>query len=567
MEALKNFTAQYREGMFKLIQQQKDQHTGIFPMPQEAIIKGCQFLQEGFAIDNQWDTWLIKKYSGQLVLKKSIESFMKNPAVQLLHAVRFLMMLDYISYNRYSLSLTIDKDFEYYLHYYRRAHKKDFGLMEVADALNTSGIDPLLVGQALLSTGSPHIPFMWPRVTPGRANQVTPGVASSIASFFEKHIEIMEGILGLQPLKWYIDSYDLKTVREKALTIMSQFHEIPGSFHKQLWVFSLDKKKSLRSLAQKCLAHVPEKKLQIIAALKSKKQNERAAAALWLAKLNAADTIPLLKKALDKEKNDAAKNAFMEALEALGVPPGDLIDRCALKNDASETLKKGLPKTLKSYPFDSMPTVHWQDTGDVVDKDIILWLIVLGYKSKTPEPGAALRKYVSLMNRSDCALLGSFILEAWIQQDACPKYSYEEATALATNAVKNFSRWNKGKVAVPKNYFQRCLNGLLEEKKGSAIKEKGILALSAACCDGRSVPSVEAFLKTYYGMRAAQCKALLQMVSWLRYPTAVQLLLSVANRFRTKSIQKEAQSCLNKLAHSQGWSVAQLADRTIPTAG
>ncbi|MCP4153087.1 MAG: DUF4132 domain-containing protein, partial [bacterium] len=35
----------------------------------------------------------------------------------------------------------------------------------------------------------------------------------------------------------------------------------------------------------------------------------------------------------------------------------------------------------------------------------------------------------------------------------------------------------------------------------------------------------------------------------------------------TKSIQKEAQSCLNKLAQSQGWSVAQLADRTIPTAG
>ncbi|MCP4150891.1 MAG: hypothetical protein GY757_24305, partial [bacterium] len=353
LKALKNFTARYREGMFKLIEQQKGkQHPGIFPMPEEAIIKGAQFLQKGSAVDNQWDTWLILKYSGQHILKKSIESFMKNPAIQLPHAVRFLMMLDYISYNRYSLSLTIDKDFEYYLHYYRRSHKKDIGLPEIADALKSSGIDPLLLGWSLISTESPYIPYMWPQVKPEATNPV--------ASFYEKHIEIMAGILGIQPLKWYIDAYDLTGVREKALAIMTQFREIPGSFHERLWELSLDKGKNQRSLAQKCLAHIPGKEPQIIAALKSGKQNERAAAALWLAKLGAVDALPYLKKALSKEKSDTVKNALMDALESLGIPMEVLIDRSVLKKDASNALKKGLPKGLRNYPFDTMPTVHWQ---------------------------------------------------------------------------------------------------------------------------------------------------------------------------------------------------------------
>ena len=41
----------------------------------------------------------------------------------------------------------------------------------------------------------------------------------------------------------------------------------------------------------------------------------------------------------------------------------------------------------------------------------------------------------------------------------------------------------------------------------------------------------------------------------------------MANRFRTKGIQEQAHQCVNELAERLGWTLDELADRTIPTAG
>ena len=83
----------------------------------------------------------------------------------------------------------------------------------------------------------------------------------------------------------------------------------------------------------------------------------------------------------------------------------------------------------------------------------------------------------------------------------------------------------------------------------------------------RAVPVVDRYLKTYYGYRAHQCRALIRMLSWIDHPSAIQLLLSVSSRFRTAGIRKEAEACVNELAERKNWTIAELADRTIPTAG
>jgi len=57
------------------------------------------------------------------------------------------------------------------------------------------------------------------------------------------------------------------------------------------------------------------------------------------------------------------------------------------------------------------------------------------------------------------------------------------------------------------------------------------------------------------------------MLAWIEHKTATQLLLSVGSRFRTKGIQEEANKQAQALAERKGWTVAELADRTIPTAG
>src|SRR6185503_6716606 len=71
----------------------------------------------------------------------------------------------------------------------------------------------------------------------------------------------------------------------------------------------------------------------------------------------------------------------------------------------------------------------------------------------------------------------------------------------------------------------------------------------------------------WYGTRAAQGKALIAMLAWIEHPSATQLMLAIGSRFRTKGFQEEATRQAAALADRKGWTLAELADRTIPTAG
>jgi len=115
--------------------------------------------------------------------------------------------------------------------------------------------------------------------------------------------------------------------------------------------------------------------------------------------------------------------------------------------------------------------------------------------------------------------------------------------------------------------YQSAFNRLLIQPEGSQNATKGILALSGACCGSDVAPVVHRYIKQWFGYRGAQCKALLQVLAWIDSPSATQVVLSVANRFRTKGIQEEAIRLCQMLADRKGWTLDELADRTIPTCG
>ena len=94
-----------------------------------------------------------------------------------------------------------------------------------------------------------------------------------------------------------------------------------------------------------------------------------------------------------------------------------------------------------------------------------------------------------------------------------------------------------------------------------------MLALVAAAGDRECVKLCEQYIRNWFGQRAAQCKALVEVLAWMPHPNAVQVLLSIGNRFRTKSIREAASAHVEGLAERQGWTLDELADRTIPDAG
>ena len=171
---------------------------------------------------------------------------------------------------------------------------------------------------------------------------------------------------------------------------------------------------------------------------------------------------------------------------------------------------------------------------------------------------------------------GQFILETWLNEDVRP-ISPEDAMA---RAKANAQSMHQSMARTPQ-YYQDSphlgksveelvaffLPGFMRQPQGSAIATKGLLALVGACAGAAAAAPTQRYLKEWYGSRAAQGKALIVMLAWIEHPSATQLMLAIGSRFRTKSFQEEATRQAEALAERKGWTLAELADRTVPTAG
>lgn len=351
---------------------------------------------------------------------------------------------------------------------------------------------------------------------------------------------------------------------------------LPSEAIDALTTIALRPQKAKRQAAQDALAGVDGYEDRAIAALEDTRAEVRAVAAQWLQRLAYEPAVPALETAIVKEKNDVANGAMLDALESLGRPVEKYLDRDGLRREAEAGLAKGLPKGLEWMRWDALPTVHWSDTGDVVPLEVLQWLVAQAVKTKSPEPNALLRKYCGVFEAGEREELGQHLLEAWLAQDVLP-ISQEEAHKLASDAAKvQYSYLTRSPQQMANTpiagmsltqitaYLLPRYSGRLA---GSAAAAKGMLAVVAACAGERAAAPVGRYLKAWFGTRAAQGKALIAMLAWIEHPSAIQLMLSVGSRFRTKSFQDEATRQAEALAERKGWTINELADRSVPVAG
>jgi hypothetical protein len=496
--------------------------------------------------------------------KGAYRAFLEHPDCQLIHVVRLLAMLKYI-HGPYEGSTGFQWPAGLHIELYRRTHAPKITLCQVAEAIRSLQLpDDILVNDILESY---YPAFDW------EPEAVWPFFLSKVARL-EKAFEPAAGD--------FMAKYGKQREFDRAMHILAKFPQVPPSLHGKLWELAIGPSKHDRRLAQQVIVKLPDLQERLAEALSARGHQTRAAAAEWLGRLDDPWAVCPLTAAAKREKQDAALDEMLTALEKLGAPLESFLDREKLAAEAEKNLAKGTPPALAWFPWERLPKVHWQDTGDEVSARVVTWLLVQNYKLKSPEAGPLLRRYCALMRPQDREELGRFVLGAWLEQDLKRKYTDAEARAEARArspqqwaSYQQALQWCQSHGQTPPSTItvtqQAIEEGLyqeyLRECAGSAVAEKGILAVAGACGDESAVPPVQKYLKEWYGYRAAQCKALVAMLASVDRPAAIQYLLSVANRFRTKGIREEAEKQVQALAERKRWSRDELADRTLSTAG
>jgi HEAT repeat protein len=482
------------------------------------------------------------------------------PHFQLIHVIRWCALLtSAVGVNGEMNEWQLGFYWSPALRSYRKVQKKPIDLRELAAVFKTLKIDE----RAISHTALQREDYISTRFLGADPETIWP--------FFAERLHLLEEALASESPEDQVHVWN-QYQRQNAFRILKLFPRLPSRMVQPLWKIALSGPKHERVLAQESLAKAPNKEQKIVAALESPQPETRSIAAQWLAALGYKDAVPALKKVLAKEKSEGVKDEFTKSLESLGVPLDELVNVGKLDAEAEKGLKKGIPKDLDWFPFAQLPQVTWAESGQPVPAAIIQWFVLQGYKLKNAEPSPTLRLYCSLFRKEDRERLGKFILEAWIAQDTKPKHNAETASALAQTLTQQAARYAK---QYPQyypdfdehRYYQTQFNQLIVQPEGSQASTKGILAVSGACGGADVAPIVHRYVKQGYGRRAAQCKALLQVLAWVDHPIATQVVLSIANRFRTKGIQEEALRLCQFLAQRKGWTMDELADRTVPTVG
>lgn len=394
--------------------------------------------------------------------------------------------------------------------------------------------------------------------------------AEAVWPFFAHHLDTaLHWLTQGGPREYYYD-------RSLLFSGLGLLPQRPAALNNALFTLALSGGKVDRALAQDAIGEPGEQVVRIIAALSDGKADTRQVAAQWLARLGHQPAVPAIEAALAREKNDLARGALLDALSSLGQSIDHYFDRGTLAANAGKVLAKGLPAALAWLPWETLPALHWADDGEPVALPVVQWLLLQAVKQKSAEPGVMLRQYFSRFSAADREPFGQCLLELWLHEDV-RSIPAEQALQQAEQQARSTHQYMQSHPQWYQNdpLFGRSVEELVaaylpahqRQPAGSAIASKGLLAVVALCAGGRVAAPVARYLKDWYGTRAAQGKALIVMLAWIEHPSATQLMLSIGSRFRTKSFQQEASAQAEALAERKGWTMEQLADRTIPTAG
>lgn len=360
------------------------------------------------------------------------------------------------------------------------------------------------------------------------------------------------------------------------LSVLATFPVIPARWLPRVMELALGEGKTHRAAAQQVLARLPDIGKRVCETLQSTKQELRIEAARWLEKLDYRDGVAALRDALARESRETVSAALMTALENLGEDISVHLTPATLLAQARKGLKGKPPAGMAWLNLDAAPACAWRD-GAPAEPEIIRWWVVLACKLKEPGGNALLERYLGLLAQPSRAALGAWLLHQFIARDTAhppleegieharqhAQQRYQNNQDMARNYPEYYAA--QGKLTY-EQVFEELKRQKMGEYLGTAINEKGLLALIWGMPGHELVSAIQLYMRDHYPRRA-QVEALLEGACVSNEPSVIQFTLGVARRYRTASVQEKARALVQRIAERNGWTQDQLADRTVPTGG
>lgn len=374
-----------------------------------------------------------------------------------------------------------------------------------------------------------------------------------------ENMEVFDEAFGLRPATVAIPL-------DRAMKALAMLPATPQRYLPRLVEIAVAEKRPLRLLAMALLREAKDLPQRIEALLDDKRQPVRINAAGWLADIRATASEAALRKRLKKESSDPVRTALIIALQRLGADLADVIGPASLIAEAKAASAKAPPKLPEWLTRSGLPVVRFRD-GATVPQDVVEHWLALAIRLKDPGAHGQFGIYLDQLEPADARTLSGWVLESWISYDTDAP-TREEATAYAHANYKMSWRW-RGSKQTPDDQLA-AISGVIRDKlsemPNSGSDTKGLLALACRADPVWAAARVRWFLKKH-GRRSNQAMALLEALAGTGAPAALQVVIAASTRLKQKSTQARAAEIAQRYADDRGWSVDELADRTVPSAG
>ncbi len=395
--------------------------------------------------------------------------------------------------------------------------------------------------------------------------------ADGIWPFFVNNTKLIGDALKTQSGSIYMNNSYKNP--ETALEIISLFPEVPPELIAQLFPIALGTAKLFRVETQDILSNVPGIQGRVEKSLNSRKMEERLIAAKWISRRGWTEFVPVIKNALKKEKKELVQAIFLSALDSLGEPMNEFFSKEQLIKAAENQKDISMPKDLNWLEINNLPQCKWND-GESVSKNVLRWWVILAFKMKEPEGSYLQLRQLTSLDKESRNSLGLYLLNIFTDYDTKGPTDKEAQAYAETNTENTYNMYQQWAKSWGEAYgnrtremvYQELYRNKLGDYLGSGINAKGILALCRFAPGAEAVAIIQSFIKNHY-TRYHQLIALLSALSSGNDSLVIQLILSLARRYRTASVKEKARELVEKIATNNNWTKDELADRTIPTGG